>query len=174
MEHAESSLPNWGWNLCSLLGKHRVLTSGPPGKSLILFSFKVLWEVKFHELQTWRKLYWWKQLFPYFPLCKNVDRVFQYISCQRLSENGYRWDCLDLELVSYIFLSVVSLHWERHLATQSSSFLKLSKNLLLLPKTVQVRQFHKANKENSLDPEFSGCNAVSHCLTMHGFRTGKT
>ncbi|XDA79720.1 hypothetical protein R6Z07F_009729 [Ovis aries] len=42
VEHAESSLPNWGWNLCSLLGKHRVLTSGPPGKSLILFSFKVL------------------------------------------------------------------------------------------------------------------------------------
>ena len=81
---------------------------------------------------------------------------------------------LDLELVSCIFLSVVSLHWERHLATQSSSFLKLSKHLLLLPKTVQVRQFHKANKENSLDPEFSGCNAVSHCLTMHGFRTGKT
>ena len=53
---------------------------------------------------------------------------------------------LDLELVSCIFLSVVSLHWERHLATQSSSFLKLSKSLLLLPKTVQVRQFHKAKK----------------------------
>ena len=81
---------------------------------------------------------------------------------------------LDLELVSCIFLSVASLHWERHLATQRSSFLKLSKSLLCLPKTVQVTQFHTADKENSLDPELSGCNAVSHCLTTHEFRTGKS
>ena len=33
VEHAEYSLPNQGWNLCSLQWKHRVLTTGPPGKS---------------------------------------------------------------------------------------------------------------------------------------------
>ena len=68
---------------------------------------------------------------------------------------------LDLELVSCIFLSVVSLHWERHLATQSSSFLKLSKSLLLLPKTVQVRQFHKAKKI----PLIQSFQDVRLCLT---------
>lgn len=111
--------------------------------------------------------------FSYCYLSKNVDS--QSIPIYLLPKAFGEWlqteVALELESVSWFFL-LLSASLGNTPATQNISFLKWSESLLLIPKTVQDRQFHKAN--NSLDSEFSGCYAVAQSLIMNRFKIGQS
>lgn len=87
--------------------------------------WKILWEVKLHELQNYRKLAWWRQLFSYCHLSKKVDS-------QSIPKASGEWlqtgSVLELESASYSITGKYTCYTEHIISKMIWEFITHTKN----------------------------------------------